>query len=79
MPAFVLPRLVGSGVLVPREGMPESIGTVGDAVPLAYAFDALARRPPTTSTRVDVAVVGGCIAPAPVPVLGAVTLRWRAT
>jgi ABC-2 type transport system permease protein len=43
MPAFVLPQLLLSGLLVPREAMAPVLEAISWALPLTYAFDALAR------------------------------------
>jgi len=79
MPAFVLPQILLGGLLVPREQMARALELVSDALPLTYAYDALAR---VTSTGdvddrvwLDVAIVLGCIVLA--LTLGATTLRRR--
>ena len=78
MPAFVLPQILLCGLFVPREEMAGWLRAISYALPLTYAYDALAR----TATdqldarfALDVAVVGGCIVLA--VVLGAATLRRR--
>jgi ABC-2 type transport system permease protein len=79
MPAFVLPQLLLAGLFVPRDHMPRVLELVSDALPLTYAYDALARI--TTSATyddrfaLDVGVVSGVIVLA--LILGAATLRRR--
>ena len=41
MPAFVLPQFLLCGLLVPREGLPDLLRSVSDALPLSYAVDAM--------------------------------------
>jgi ABC-2 type transport system permease protein len=43
MPAVILPQILLCGVLVPREQMSEALDTLAGALPLTYAYDALAR------------------------------------
>ncbi len=79
MPAFVLPQILLGGLLVPRDRMARALELVSDALPLTYAYDALARA--TTIGRLDgrvwldLAVIGGAILLA--LGLGAGTLRRR--
>jgi ABC-2 type transport system permease protein len=78
MPAFVLPQILLSGLLVPRERMADVLEWASDVLPLTYAYDALARATADdlgTRLAADVAVVSGAIALA--LVLGATTLRRR--
>jgi ABC-2 type transport system permease protein len=79
MPAFVLPQLLLCGLFVPRERMAHALQLVADALPLTYAYDALARvtNGSTLGDRfaVDLAVTLGGIALA--LALGAATLRRR--
>jgi ABC-2 type transport system permease protein len=78
MPAFVLPQILLSGLLAPRERMVSLLEWASDALPLTYAYDALARATADdlgTRLAVDVAVVVGAIVLA--LVLGATTLRRR--
>jgi ABC-2 type transport system permease protein len=79
MPAFVLPQLLLCGLFVPRERMARALQLVADALPLTYAYDALARvsRESTLGGRfaVDLAVTLGGILVA--LALGAATLRRR--
>jgi ABC-2 type transport system permease protein len=78
MPAFVLPQILLAGLLVPRENMARALELLSDALPLTYAYDALARATAgDTGGRfaVDVAIVCGCVLLA--LGLGATTLRRR--
>jgi ABC-2 type transport system permease protein len=79
LPAIVLPQLLLSGLLVPRDRMADLLDWVSNALPLTYAIDAL-----TLVTRsgeldsdlwVDVGVITGSIVLA--LALGAATLRRR--
>ena len=78
MPALVLPQILLCGLFVARSSMATWLRWVSDALPLTYAYDALAH---TASDRldtrfaVDVAVVCGCILLS--LALGAATLRRR--
>jgi ABC-2 type transport system permease protein len=79
LPAFVLPQLLLCGLLVPRERMLRGLELASDALPLTYAYDALARVAGggTLGSRfaADLAVTLGGSATA--LVLGALTLRRR--
>ena len=78
MPAFVLPQILLCGLLVPREEMAPLLELASYALPLTYAYDALARATAgDTGGRfaLDVAVVCGCVVLA--LALGATTLRRR--
>jgi ABC-2 type transport system permease protein len=78
MPAFVLPQILLCGLLVPREDMARLLEVVSYALPLTYAYDALALATQgDTGGRfsLDVAVVCACIVLA--LALGATTLRRR--
>jgi len=78
MPAMVFPQILLCGLFVGRDQMATWLRWVSDALPLTYAYDALAHTASDTlGTRfaVDVAVVSGCIVLA--LALGAVTLRRR--
>jgi ABC-2 type transport system permease protein len=80
MPAFVLPQILLSGLLVPRERMASALEWASDVLPLTYAYDALARATSDDlggQLALDAAVVGGAIVLA--LVLGATTLRRRTT
>jgi ABC-2 type transport system permease protein len=78
MPAIVFPQILLSGLFVGRDQMATWLRWISDALPLTYAYDALARTAADTfgsRFAVDVAVVCGSIALA--LALGAVTLRRR--
>jgi ABC-2 type transport system permease protein len=78
MPALLLPQIVLSGILVPRAGMPHALQIVSDALPVTYAYDALAKVTADDTGRwlwFDIVIVAGSIALA--LVLGATTLRRR--
>jgi ABC-2 type transport system permease protein len=78
MPAFVLPQILLSGLLVPREKMAYALELVSDVLPLTYAYDALALATADDLGRdlvVDTAIVAASIVLA--LVLGATTLRRR--
>jgi ABC-2 type transport system permease protein len=78
MPAVVFPQILLCGLLVPREAMPALLESISWALPLTYAYDALAR---VTAGDIDgrlwldVGVVLACIVAA--LALGATTLRRR--
>jgi ABC-2 type transport system permease protein len=78
LPAAILPQILLCGLLVPRERMADVLQWVSDALPLTYAYDALARAT-AGDTRgrlaLDAAVVGGAVVLA--LALGATTLRRR--
>jgi ABC-2 type transport system permease protein len=78
LPAVLFPQILLAGLLVPRPQLPHALQVVSDALPLSYAYDALARvTADTTGTWLwlDLAVVCGSISLA--LVLGATTLRRR--
>jgi ABC-2 type transport system permease protein len=78
MPAVVFPQILLCGLFVPRTQMAAWLRWLSDALPLTYAYDALAHTASDlfdTRFAIDVAVVGGCIVLA--LALGAVTLRRR--
>ena len=79
MPAFVLPQILLCGLLVPREQMSNWLDALAGALPLTYAYDALARvaagDPFEGRLVLDVAVVLGVTVLA--LALGAATLRRR--
>ena len=78
MPAFVLPQILLCGLFVGRGSMATWLRWVSDALPLTYAYDALAHTASNTlGTRfaVDVVVVCGSILLS--LALGAATLRRR--
>ena len=45
MPAFILPQILLCGLLVPREEMAQILDVIAGALPLTYAYDALAGWP----------------------------------
>jgi ABC-2 type transport system permease protein len=79
MPAFVLPQILLGGLLVPPDQMPRALELTSYALPLTYAYDALARVTSSASydsrLALDVAVVIGVTLLA--LVLGAMTLRRK--
>jgi ABC-2 type transport system permease protein len=78
MPAMVFPQILLCGLFVSRNGMASWLRWVSDALPLTYAYDALARTASDTfgvRFAADLGVVLGCIAIA--LALGAATLRRR--
>jgi len=78
MPAVILPQLLLCGLLVPRDEMAEPLQWISAALPMTYAYDALARATAGEVDRrlaLDVAVVLGSIVVA--LALGAATLRRR--
>ena len=78
MPAFVLPQNLLAGLLVPRDKMADFLEWISNAMPLTYAYEALALAAADDLGRelaIDALVVSGCIVLA--LVLGATTLRRR--
>ena len=78
MPAVLLPQILLSGLFVQHDQMPRALRVAADALPLPYAFDALARVASGVEggrLQLDVAVVLGTILVA--VALGATTLRRR--
>jgi ABC-2 type transport system permease protein len=78
MPAFVLPQLLLCGLLVPTDQMATLLYWISFALPMTYAYDALAHATADDLDArlvVDVAVVVGAIGLA--LILGAATLRRR--
>ena len=79
MPAFILPQIFLCGLLVPRDEMAQPLDVIAGALPLTYAYDALARVAAGQSLEgrlvLDVAVVVGVTVLA--LALGAATLRRR--
>jgi len=79
MPAVVLPQLLLCGLFVARDQMAPLLDALAGALPMTYAYDALARvaRDGTLGGRgaIDVAVVIGAVVLA--LALGAATLRRR--
>lgn len=78
MPAILIPQVIVSGLLLPREMMPRALEIISGALPVTYAYDALAKVTANDFTAwfwYDVIIVVGAILIA--LVLGAVTLRRR--
>jgi len=78
MPAMVFPQILLCGLFADRGAMATWLRWISDALPLTYAYDALARTAAGTygpRFAVDIFVVCGCIALA--LALGAATLRRR--
>lgn len=79
MPAFVFPQLLLCGLFVPRDQMTPVLEGVSYALPMTYAYDALARvaDPAALGTRfwIDIGVTAGVSVVG--LVLGALTLRRR--
>lgn len=78
LPATVFPQILLCGLFVPRGQMAGWLRWLSDALPLTYAYDALAHTAAgdvDTRFAVDAGVVCGCIALA--LALGAATLRRR--
>jgi ABC-2 type transport system permease protein len=79
LPAFVLPQLLVSGLLTPRDQMAGVLRWLSDVFPLSYAVDGATRAADFSAWNValiaDLVVVCACI---PVALgLGAATLRRR--
>ena len=79
MPAAVIPQILLSGLLIPRDQMADVLRWLSNALPLSYAVDALAKARVTstltTAITVDLLVIVGCVLAA--LALGAATLRRR--
>jgi ABC-2 type transport system permease protein len=79
LPAAVLPQVLLSGLLVPRDQMADVLRWISNALPMSYAIDLLAAARTssvvTGAMAVDLAVVVGCVLAA--LALGAATLRRR--
>ena len=78
MPAVLLPQVLLAGLFAPRDRMPHILRIVSDALPVTYAYDALARVTAGLGGRrlaLDIAVTLGSVLLA--LGLGAVTLRRR--
>ena len=79
MPAAVIPQVLLSGLLIPRDQMADVLYWISNLLPLSYAVDALtAARTTSTLTAdmtVDLLVIVGCVLAA--LALGAATLRRR--
>jgi ABC-2 type transport system permease protein len=78
MPALILPQLLLCGLFADRDGMAGVLRVAADALPLTYAYDALARVATDRGgawLALDVAVLMGATALA--LAMGAATLRRR--
>lgn len=78
MPAILFPQVLLAGLFAPRERMPHVLRIVSDALPVTYAYDALARVTAGLGGRrlvLDVTVTLGSVLLA--LALGAATLRRR--
>jgi ABC-2 type transport system permease protein len=78
MPALLFPQILLAGLLIPRAHMPHALEVVSDALPITYAYDALAKVTADNTgswLSLDIVIVAGSIALA--LVLGATTLRRR--
>jgi ABC-2 type transport system permease protein len=78
MPAFLFPQILLAGLLIPRDHMPDALEVLSGALPITYAYDALAKiTADDTGTRLwlDIAIVAGSITLS--LLLGATTLRRR--
>ncbi len=78
MPAVVFPQVFLSGLFVARDSMATWLRWISDALPLTYAYDALAHTAANnldSRFAADVGVVAGCILLA--LALGALTLQRR--
>lgn len=79
LPAFIFPQLLLCGLFVPRAEMAPALEGFSYALPLTYAYDALARatdpRPLGAGFSADVLVIVAATIAA--LALGAVTLRRR--
>lgn len=78
MPAILLPQILLGGLLIPRSHMPHALRIVSDALPVTYAYDALARVTASDTGSwlwFDVTITAASIALA--LLLGATTLKRR--
>jgi ABC-2 type transport system permease protein len=78
LPAILFPQILLGGLLIPRAHMPHALEVVSDALPVSYAYDALARVTADDLGRwfwLDIVIVAGGIVLA--LVVGALTLRRR--
>lgn len=79
LPALALPQVLLCGLFVARDEMASLLSWISDAMPLAYAVDAMTHVDASSGVSgdliADLAVVAGCTALA--LVLGAATLRRR--
>ncbi|MFJ2621221.1 ABC transporter permease [Glutamicibacter sp. NPDC087344] len=78
MPLLVLPQFLLSGLLLPREQLPEVLHAIGDWLPLSHAIDALgdvAAGTEDSATFTSLLVIGAWILGA--LLIGSLTLRRR--
>lgn len=78
MPAVLLPQILLAGLLTPRAEMPHALEVVSYALPVTYAYDALAKVTANDTGAwlwLDIAIVAASITLA--LMLGATTLRRR--
>jgi ABC-2 type transport system permease protein len=78
MPAVVFPQILLCGLFAPRNSMATWLRWISDALPLTYAYDALAHTATDTLDArfaADIGVIGGSVVLA--LALGAATLRRR--
>jgi ABC-2 type transport system permease protein len=78
LPAVLIPQILVGGLLLPRDHMPRALQIVAEALPISYAYDALARVAADTidgTLWLDISVMTGSVALA--LILGAATLRRR--
>jgi ABC-2 type transport system permease protein len=78
LPAILLPQILLAGLLIPRTHMPHALEIASDALPVSYAYDALAKVTANNTGTwfwLDIAIVAGGILLA--LQLGATTLRRR--
>ncbi len=78
MPLLVLPQFLLSGLLLPREQLPDVLHTIGDWLPLSHAIDALgdvAAGTEDSATFTSLLVIGAWILGA--LLIGSLTLRRR--
>ena len=50
MPLVVIPQILLCGLLVPRDALPDVLGTISDVLPLSYAVDAMQDVAASTAT-----------------------------
>jgi ABC-2 type transport system permease protein len=78
MPALVVPQILLCGLFVPRDRLPDVLGTVSDLLPLSYAVDAMSAVRDTAdagSVWADLGVIAAFVLVG--LALGAATLRRR--
>ena len=78
LPAILFPQILLGGLLIPRAHMPHALQVISDALPISYAYDALAKVTANNTGTwlwLDILIVAGTIALA--LLLGATTLKRR--